>query len=167
MASAPTQAIEEKNDGFFPGKKTQWNGFDRFDFEVSGKPVMVIVPQSPVPGRPWVWHGEFFGHKPEPDIALLKKGFHVVDMRAPDLLGCPAAVKFWNSCYETLTTKYQLSAKPALVGLSRGGLYCFNWAIANPDRVSCIYADAAVCDLKSWPGGKGSGKGSVRDWQLA
>ena len=52
-----------------------------------------------------------------------------------------------------------------MVGLSRGGLYCYNWASANPDKVACIYGDAPVCDFKSWPGGKGTGKGSASDWQ--
>ena len=53
-----------------------------------------------------------------------------------------------------------------MVGLSRGGLYCYNWAAANPDQVACIYGDAPVCDFKSWPGGKGKGKGSAGDWKL-
>lgn len=59
--------------------------------------------------------------------------------------------------------------RAALIGLSRGGLYCYNWAIANPDKVVCIYADAPVCDFKSWPGGKlkglGKGDGSTAEWQ--
>ena len=33
--------------------------------------------------------------------------------------------------------------------------------------MTCIYGDAPVCDLKSWPGGKGKGKGSPKDWDLA
>lgn len=45
-------------------------------------------------------------------------------------------------------------------------MYCYNWAAANPDKVACIYADAPVCDFKSWPGGKGKSKGSPRDWKL-
>ena len=45
-------------------------------------------------------------------------------------------------------------------------MYCYNWAAANPDKVSCIYGDAPVCDFKSWPGGKGKGKGSAGDWKL-
>ena len=28
----------------------------------------------------------------------------------------------------------------------------------------CIYADAPVCDIRSWPGGKGDGKGAAREW---
>ena len=150
----------------FPGQVSEWNGFPRYDFEVDGKPVLVVAPKQPAPGRPWVWHGEFFGHKPAPDIALLERGFHVVYMSVPDMLGCPQAVQHWNAFYRELTGKYGFAKKAALVGLSRGGLYCYNWACANPDKVACIYADAAVCDFKSWPGGKGKGQGSPGDWQL-
>ncbi len=150
----------------FPGDRTSWNGYDRYDFSVDGKPVLVVAPKQPAPGKPWVWHGEFFAHKPAPDIALLGKGFHVVYMSVPDMLGSPQAVTHWNACYRELTEKYGFAPKAALVGLSRGGLYVYNWAAANPDKVACIYADAAVCDFKSWPGGKGKGKGSPRDWKL-
>ena len=85
-------------------------------------------------------------------------------MRVPNMLGSPAAVEHWNAFYEELTTTYGFAKKAALVGLSRGGLYCYNWAAANPDKVACIYGDAPVCDFKSWPGGKGSGKGSPTEW---
>jgi len=44
-------------------------------------------------------------------------------------------------------------------------LSVYNWAAANPDKVACIYADAPVCDFKSWPGGKGTGRGSAGSWQ--
>jgi pimeloyl-ACP methyl ester carboxylesterase len=150
----------------FPGNPTKWHGFDRYDFKVDGHPVLVVAPTKPAPGRPWLWHGEFFGHRPEPDVALLEAGFHIAYMSVPNQLGSPTAVQHWNRFYETLTKEYQLSAKPALIGLSRGGLYCYNWAAANPDKVSCIYGDAPVCDFKSWPGGRGVGKGSPKDWSL-
>lgn len=150
----------------FPGKKSDWYGFERFDFEVDGKPVLVVTPKVAAPGRPWVWHGEFFGHKPAPDQALLARGFHVVYMTVPDMLGSPKAVEHWNAFYRELTGKYGFAKKAALVGLSRGGLYCYNWALANPDKVACIYGDAPVCDFKSWPGGFGKGPGSKRDWEL-
>jgi lysophospholipase L1-like esterase/pimeloyl-ACP methyl ester carboxylesterase len=149
----------------FPGKRSAWNGFERFDFEVGGNPVMVVAPKLVAPGRPWVWHGEFFGHKPNPDLALLGRGFHIVYLSVPDLLGSPPAVAHWNKCHEELTGKFGLSKKAALVGLSRGGLYCYNWAAANPDKVACIYGDAPVCDFKSWPGGFGKGRRSEADWQ--
>lgn len=153
----------------FAGKQADWNGFVSFEFVVNEKPVIVVVPEQAATSAklPWVWHGEFFGHRPQPDIELLKRGFHLVYTRVPDLLGCPAAVTHWNKVYEELTAQHNFAPKVALVGLSRGGLYCYNWAAANPERVACIYADAPVCDLKSWPGGKGKGKGSPRDWEIA
>ncbi len=148
----------------FPGTKSDWHGFRRFDFDVHGKHATVVVPQRLAPGKPWVWHGEFFGHKPEPDIELLKRGFHIVYLQVPDLLGSPTAVSHWNDLYRELTDKYALAKRVGLVGLSRGGLYCYNWAIANPDKVACIYGDAPVCDFKSWPGGNGQGTRSEGDW---
>jgi len=147
-----------------PGLNGEWNGFAKHELMIAGKPVTIVEPKNAAAGRPWVWHGEFFGHKPAPDIALLGKGFHIVYMKINDMLGCPAAVALWNQCHSELTTHYGLSQKPSLVGLSRGGLYCYNWAAANPNKVSCIYADAPVCDFKSWPGGKGKGKGDPKNW---
>lgn len=163
---AEARQLAKTKEIVFPNQTGEWNGYARHELTIAGKPVTVVAPKTAVAGRPWVWHGEFFGHKPAPDIALLGKGFHIVSMKINDMLGSPEAVNLWNQCYAELTTNYALSKKPALVGLSRGGLYCYNWAIANPDKVSCIYGDAPVCDFKSWPGGKGKGKGSAPNWAL-
>jgi len=161
---AEARKLANSKEIVFPKQTGEWNGYAKHELSIAGKSVTVVAPKTAAAGHPWVWHGEFFGHKPAPDIALLGKGFHIVYMKINDMLGCPDAVKLWNQCHTELTTSYGLSTKPALVGLSRGGLYCYNWAIANPDKVSCIYADAPVCDFKSWPGGKGKGKGDPRNW---
>jgi len=169
LAGTPTSSsllAAEPTPVTFDGKTGDWHGFTSHELEIAGKPVLVVTPNQPAEGHPWVWHGEFFGHKPAPDVELLKLGFHCVYMKVPDMLGSPEAVEYWNRCYQELTEKYGLARKVALVGLSRGGLYCYNWAAANPDKVSCIYGDAPVCDFKSWPGGRGKGKGSERDWKL-
>lgn len=150
----------------FPGKLGDWHGFPKYEFLIGEKQVTVVAPEQEAPGRPWVWHGEFFGHKPAPDIELLKRGFHLVYLSIPNMLGSPPAVEYWNECYVHLRKEYDFAAKVALVGLSRGGLYCYNWAIANPDKVACIYGDAPVCDFKSWPGGFGTGPGSKPNWEL-
>ncbi len=153
----------------FPGKQSQWEGFDRYDFEFNGQPAIVVLPKQSLPGKAWVWRGEFFGAFPNADTALLGKGFHLAYLGVPNLFGSPEAVAQWNGFYQELTGKHGLAKKVALIGLSRGGLYCYNWAAANPDRVACLYADAAVCDFKSWPGGKlkglGKGNGSAAEWQ--
>lgn len=149
----------------FPGDKSQWNGYDRFDFSVDGRACFVVVPKQPAPRKPWIWRTEFFGHEPQGDLALLAKGFHAVYIDVQNMYGGPPAMKHMDAFYDVLTKRHGLSKKTVLEGFSRGGLFAFNWAALHPDRVACIYVDAPVCDFKSWPGGKGKGQGSPGDWQ--
>ena len=149
----------------FEGAKSEWKSFDRFDFTVDGRKCWVVAPKSVAEGRPWIWRARFFGHEPQADIALLNEGFHLAYCDVGGLFGSPKAVDAWNAFYNLMTSKYGLSTRPALEGMSRGGLIIYNWASANPDKVACIYGDAPVCDFKSWPGGKGNGKGSAGAWK--
>jgi sialidase-1 len=80
------------------------------------------------------------------------------------MFGSNAAMQIWDAFYEYLVRQRGFSPIVALEGVSRGGLYVYQWAKRNPLKVSCIYAEAPVCDIKSWPGGKGKGKGSPQDW---
>ncbi|MDE0735525.1 MAG: alpha/beta hydrolase [Pirellulaceae bacterium] len=149
----------------FPGKQSVWNGYQRFDFVHQQRRCIVVTPRNAAKGKPWIWRARFFGHEPQADLVLLKRGFHLAYCDVANLYGSPAAVEHWNRFYQYLTRDHQFSTKVALEGMSRGGLIIYNWAAANPEKVSCIYGDAPVCDFKSWPGGKGSGKGSAGSWQ--
>ena len=149
----------------FPGPRSEYRGYERYDFEVDGCPAIVVAPKAPAPGKPWIWRAEFFDAFPETDLALLARGFYLAYISVGNTFGCPDALAHWDVFYRELTGKYGLAKKATLEGLSRGGLYVFNWAAANPDKVSCIYGDNAVCDFKSWPGGKGNSAGSPPDWQ--
>jgi hypothetical protein len=143
-------------------QKGTWNGFERHDLVVDA--AIVVVPKEAAPGKPWIWRAEFFDHKPDVDLALVAKGFHLVHIKVGNTFGCPDALKHWDAFYKFLTKEYGLAPRAVLEGVSRGGLYCYNWAADNPDKVACIFGDAPVCDFKSWPGGKGKGKGSAGDW---
>lgn len=147
-------------EGTFPGAKSDFGGFERYDFSFDGKPAIVVVPKQAAEGKPWIWRARFFGHKPEVDLALLEKGFHLVHLDTANLFGGPEAMTRWSKFYDFLVNEHGLAKKAALEGLSRGGLFVFNWASENPDKVACIYADAPVCDIKSWPFGMGQGSGS-------
>lgn len=149
----------------FPGTKTNYHDFDRYDFVVDGCETLVVCPRQAAPGAPWIWRAEFFDHRPETDLALLAEGFHLVYINVGNTFGCPSAMKHWAVLYEMLVRDHGFSKKPVLEGLSRGGLYVYHWAAANPDKVGCIYGDNPVCDFKSWPGGKGKGPGSPEDWR--
>jgi pimeloyl-ACP methyl ester carboxylesterase len=146
--------------------ETDFHGYKEFDFTMDGRACKVACPAEAAPGRPWVWRALFWGHEPQADVALLAKGFHVALIDVIELHGNDAAVAVFNKYHAFLTEKLGLSTRPALEGLSRGGLIAYNWASDNPDHVSCIYGDAPVCDIKSWPGGLGKGQGSPEDWKV-
>jgi len=144
---------------------TAWHGYDRFDFTVSGRHCIVVRPTEVAPGTPWVWRATFFEERPEVELGLLARGFHVAYMEVTDLCGSPTAVALWDELYRQLTELHGFAARPALTAISRGGLIVYRWAAAHPDRVACIYADIPVCDFKSWPGGRGRGPGEAAEWR--
>lgn len=146
-------------------KVSDWKGFERSDFTVAGRAALLVRPKTPAPGNPWIWRTEFFGHEPRGDIALLGKGFHVAYIDLQNLYGAPVAIEAMDAFHDHLTKTFGLSQKVVLEGFSRGGLFAFNWAAHRPANVAGLYVDAPVCDIKSWPGGKGKSKGSPGDWQ--
>ncbi|MFW6163529.1 MAG: alpha/beta hydrolase family protein [Planctomycetota bacterium] len=158
-------ALEGAADVPFPGKRTTWHGFDRCAFAVEGRRCWVVVPKRAAEGKPWVWRARFFGHEPQADIALLGKGFHLAYCDVGGLFGSPQAVAHWDAFYAYLTEQQGFAKKAVLEAMSRGGLIALNWAASNPEKVACIYLDAPVCDFKSWPGGKGKGRGAPGEWQ--
>ena len=149
----------------FPVKETEWKGFACEEFKISNSLCRVVIPTKTAPGKPWIIRARFWGHQPQADLALLEKGWHLTYCDVGNLFGAPKAVKRWDEFYKIIVQEYGLAKKVALEGMSRGGLIIYNWAKKNPQKTLCIYADAPVCDFKSWPGGKGLGKGSQGAWQ--
>lgn len=143
-----------------------WNGYKRHLITIDGCKAWIVEPKKALPGKPWTWCMEF------PDAftsrtgvpELLAAGFHHLHIEVGNTFGSPAALKHFDALYAAVTTA-GLARKGTLIGISRGGLYAYNWASLNPDKVVCIYGDAPVCDFKSWPGGKGQGNGSADDWK--
>ena len=136
----------------FPGQRSEWNGYDRYDFKVEEREAIVVVPRQARAGNPWVWRPAFFDSFPGADIALLKEGFYVVYYDLTHLYGSPRAMKLGSDFYKYMTSRWGLSPKVTLEGISRGGLFSLNWAAENTEKVACVYIDAPVCDVFSWPG---------------
>ena len=146
-------------------RKSLWHDYDRCDFTYDSRNCIVVVPRKPARHRPWIWRARFFGHEPQTDLALLEKGFHIAYMDVAGLFGSPTAVEHWDAFYDYLTEHHGFRRRVALEGMSRGGLIVYNWACANPEKVTCIYADNPVCDFKSWPAGLGKGKRHLPSWE--
>lgn len=143
----------------------QWHGFTRRKFVCDGCEAWIVEPKTALAGKPWSWCMEF------PDAftdrcaapALLARGFHHAHISVGNTFGSPSAMKHFAAFYAEVI-KRGLAPKAALIGISRGCLYAHRFAAEYPEKVSVIYGDAGVCDIKSWPGGKGAGRGSPGDW---
>lgn len=127
-----------------------FHGYKGFEFYDNGVKCLLVQPRKVLSNHPWVIRARFWNHEPQTDIELLEKGYHITYCDVSNLYGSDKAVERWNRFYD-LMIGIGLSKKVVLEGMSRGGLIVYNWAGKNPDKVSCIYADAPVMDIKSWP----------------
>ena len=137
--------------------------------DLQGQTLTLRVPAAPAPGRPWLWVAEFAGHLKAFEDSLVARGWHVAYVKVSNQFGSPRAMAAWEKAYAELHGRRGLSARPALLAISRGGLYATAWTRLHPDRVSVLLLDNAVCDARSWPGGfplRARGAGSPKDWQL-
>ncbi len=141
---------------------------DTAKLRFQGREMIIVSPKKAAAGNPWIWRPAFFGAFDSVDSALLGKGFHVVYYDLTHLYGSPHAVQLGNDFYRMICQDYHFSDKVTLEGFSRGGYFVFNWAAANPDKVACIYADAPVCDILSWPSRKDTTlwKDFLKEWNL-
>ncbi|MEY2466166.1 MAG: hypothetical protein QOD03_687, partial [Verrucomicrobiota bacterium] len=161
LSASPTHGGESSSVSF-DGGKSEWHGFDRYDFVMDEQTLaitpfsapagegagvkepakgqrrcIVVVPKVAAPGNPWSWQGCYWDHQPQAEVELLKRGFHIAYTSANQNL---KPGKEWDAWYEFLT-RHGLALKPAFIGMSRGGEYSYIWATTHPDKVSCIYAD--------------------------
>lgn len=154
----------------FPGLKGKWKGFDQYTFAYQDREAIVVCPKHAATGNPWIWRPAFFGAFASVDEELLRRGFHVAYYDLTHLYGSPRARKSGTDFYWNMVRMYGLSPKVTLEGFSRGGLFAYNWAADHPDKVACIYVDAPVCNVFSWPGrspeNAGLWKGLLEKWGL-
>jgi pimeloyl-ACP methyl ester carboxylesterase len=133
-------------------KEATFHDFEELDFALpdDGSACKIVAPKTAAAGNPWIWRARFWDHEPDFDVAMLKRGYHLVYCDVVELWGAPKAVKRWDKFY-ALAQKVGLGPKPLLEGMSRGGTYIVNWAKANPTRVTAIYADNPLLDLRAFP----------------
>ena len=165
VAAADTLRYDILEATEIAGEHSDYHGFDCCEFTFEGRSAKIVRPKLAAPGHPWLWRMRFWGHEPQTEIALLRKGYHLVFCDPEELFGDAENIAIWDSLYRRVVSG-GLAPKAALIGFSRGGLYAYLWALKFPERVACIYADAPSLDFKSWPGGKGRGGGNPALWEL-
>jgi lysophospholipase L1-like esterase len=157
MAQTVYENIAQKKDTSFnilKALKTKYNvssfyGYECADFAFDSRNCKIVKPKWSAQGHPWIWRARFWGHEPQTDISLLQRGFHLVYCDVAELLGNDESIKYWNDFYN-LVCKAGLGKKAVMEGMSRGGVYVFNWAAVNSNKVACVYVDNPLLNIPSW-----------------
>ncbi|ETZ21404.1 alpha/beta hydrolase [Pedobacter sp. V48] len=112
-------------------------------YEVKGKSrygvssMVIIAPNKPATGKPWVFRSDRMDRNALVDQALLAQGYHIVI--TPLTAQSGAVMEQWDGVYKMLTD-HGFSKKPILEGSGANAGECFAWAMENPGKVSAIYA---------------------------
>jgi pimeloyl-ACP methyl ester carboxylesterase len=131
------------SEGTYISSRGPWFSgcYDRYQFNVAGidGAITLTLPKTAAPGKPWVFRVGFAGRDAVVDLALLAKGYTIVT--GPVSYNSDSlSLKDWNAVYK-LFTDNGYSPKPAVEGAGGAAGQAYGWAIANPEKVSCIYAE--------------------------
>jgi arylsulfatase len=125
-------------------------------FALEGRPAFRMVPEKPAAGKPWVFYGPTLPVYPDEaerwmHERFLAGGIAVAGVDVGEAYGSPKAFPFFEALHQKMVAD-GYSAKPVLLGRSRGGLWASSWALAHPDRVAGIAGIYPVYDFTTYPG---------------
>ena len=127
-------------------------------FAVRDCTAFLIAPATPPPGGPlpWVWYAPTLPGLPLEEKWMIEQflaaGVAVAGIDVGESFGSPAGRALYAALYDELVNRRGLSAAPALLARSRGGLMLYNWAVEHPNAVACVAGIYPVCNLRSYPG---------------
>lgn len=129
-------------------------------FAVGLKPAFVIsAPSTPAnrAAKPWVWYAPTLPGLPAREEQWMfeqftQAGIGIGGIDVGESYGSPAGRKLFTDFYQEMTLHRGYSAKPVLLGRSRGGLMTLGWAVENPDKVGGFAGIYPVCNIASYPG---------------
>jgi pimeloyl-ACP methyl ester carboxylesterase len=126
------------------------DSYDRYEVSL-GFPtsVTIIAPGKEAAGRPWVFRAGYVARDALLDQALLAKGFHIVVGPVGFNADGPNHGD-WDKLY-TYLTDHGFSKKPVMEGAGGGAGAIYAWAIDNPGKVCCIYAENPILQTGNVP----------------
>lgn len=139
-------------------------------FDVGGHKAVVYAAPKPADGKPWLWYaptlngGVSLAGRPMYFAAFMKAGISIAGFDLGEVRGSPASSAKFTLFYDAMV-KRGYSAKPILLGQSRGGMMTLAWAFRNPDKVKAWVGIYPVCHLASWPL-KNSKKDTLADFAM-
>lgn len=128
-------------------------------FRVEDRTAFIIFPTKVLPDipTPWVWYAPTLANLPGTEERwmferFMHSGIAIAGIDVGESFGSPDGRKLYSALYRDLTEKRGFSARPILLGRSRGGLMTLAWAAENPDKVGGFAGIYPVCNIASYPG---------------
>lgn len=140
-------------------EKSEWNGFERLDFQFEGKSAILILPRSARADGKWLFKTEYFGAFPSFELAMLERGYYVANVKNATRWRLSEDTERQASFCKFLQEEFGLSQTCMPVGMSCGGMQAVYLAASYPHLVSAMYLDAPVLNLLSCPCRVGRGEG--------
>lgn len=125
-------------------------------FEIERHKAVLYAAPKTAEGKPWVWYaptlkgGVSLAGRPMYFEAFMESGISLAGFDLGEVRGSPASSAKFTRFYDAMV-KRGFSAKPILLGQSRGGMMTLAWAFRNPHKVKAWVGIYPVCNLTSWP----------------
>lgn len=136
--------------------ESEWRGgLKRLDFEFNGRSAVLIVPDTPAEGRPFMIKTEYFDAFAATEAELVRRGWHLAYIQNETRWGLVSDQDMRADFCRFLQEEFGLAEKCVPVGMSCGGLHAVCFAARHPELVSALYLDAPVMNFLSCPLGLG------------
>ncbi len=145
--------------------------FAKVPIDINGRKAFIIAAPKPAPGKPWIWYAPTLGaNLPGADHRWYFERFHnagisIAGVDLGEVRGSPASVEKFDAFHKEMVQR-GYSAKPILLGQSRGGLMMLSFATRHPEKVGAFIGIYPVCNLSSWPL-KNSKDATLADFDLS
>src|SRR5260370_37048759 len=96
----------------------------------------LVVRKQPARGKVWVFRPSFRERDSTVALGLLARGYYIVQ---PPISGSGAVQKKWDEVYKLMVDN-GFAKKVVMEGTGAKAGESYAWAMANPDKVSVIYA---------------------------
>lgn len=131
--------------------KSEWNGFERLDFDLEARKASLICPKSPGKDLKWIYKTEYLNAFPSFDLEMLKRGYYLAHLQNTSRW-CPEKDTDMRTVFcDILIENFNLNKKCFLEGMSCGGMQAVYFAAKYPEYVAAVYLDAPVLNLLSCP----------------
>ncbi len=70
-----------RSDNKMNYEKSEWNGFERLDFDLKGRKATLICPKFPRKDSKWIYKTEYLDAFPSFDLEMLNRGYYLAHLQ--------------------------------------------------------------------------------------